>query len=86
MNHLSNINVDPMKFAKSISDENNKLRLRFFSSCSAKTLFLPNRFFNRTSYLNFLPNFYLTIYGCSIRIYNSKLKPQNACAPIFCLT
>lgn len=24
MNHLSNINVDPMKFAKSISDENNK--------------------------------------------------------------
>ena len=24
MNHLSNLNVDPMKFAKSISDENNK--------------------------------------------------------------
>ena len=24
MNHLSNLNVDPMEFAKSISDENNK--------------------------------------------------------------
>ncbi|MBR2327958.1 MAG: hypothetical protein IKA51_05000 [Clostridia bacterium] len=30
MNHLSNLNVDPMKFAKSISDENNKTIKEFF--------------------------------------------------------
>ena len=32
MNHLSNLNVDPMKFAKSISDENNKTIASFASS------------------------------------------------------
>ena len=30
MNHLSNLNVDPMKFAKSISDKNNKIIKELF--------------------------------------------------------
>ena len=70
MNHLSNLNVDPMKFAKLISDENNKtIKELFKDKINGSFLIkIKSEVFNKMA---------LDLFNCYPFQFDNKKKTQH---------